>query len=103
MLSYLIFPLSVLIITIIILSTKYKNQPKTDKGFQICYFKLSYRRKMIRGLTALPITIGTLIVIWFHSGWSTFGNLLFALLAFFALALEFLYNYIMWKKKEKYL
>ena len=40
-----------------------KNMNKVDKGFELVYWKLSYRRKFIRTLWMIPWTIVALIFI----------------------------------------
>ncbi|WP_294187434.1 hypothetical protein, partial [uncultured Clostridium sp.] len=37
---------------------------KVDKGFQLIYWKLSYRRKFIRTLWLIPFSVVALILIW---------------------------------------
>lgn len=44
-----------IVILTVIFSIIFKGTPKVDKGFKIFYSKLSYRRKMIRTLTTLPM------------------------------------------------
>lgn len=41
-----------------------KNAEKVDKGFELFYAKLSWRRKFIRTLWFLPFTVLCLVYIW---------------------------------------
>lgn len=72
---------------------------KTDKGFQLNYWNLSYRRKLIRTFWLLP-----LIFLFFlrPEGSEIFGlkrNLLITLLFIFW-AFQSYYNYFKWKQSE---
>lgn len=37
---------------------------KVDKGFQLIYWKLSYRRKFLRTLWWTPLSVPGLVLIW---------------------------------------
>lgn len=45
-----------------------KNMNKVDKGFELVYWELSYRRKFIRTLWMIPWTIVSLIFIQIVGG-----------------------------------
>ena len=44
--------------------TKNCNDEKIDKGFELVYLNLSYRRKFIRSLRTIPFLIFTIILGW---------------------------------------
>lgn len=77
----------------------YSKKEKVDKGFVLCYWKLSYRRKFIRTLFLLPMGIIVLIPFYFtFRCWPlTWG---FCLLYFGALGIQAVYTYRKWKHKE---
>lgn len=96
-----IVPAVVVIIIVIILSIVFKDRPKTDKGFQLFYFKLSYRRKVIRTLITSPIAIFAIGVIYYYTNLSMPQNIILGLVFFILYTAEVLYNIYMWKTKEK--
>ena len=73
-----------------------KEQNKTDKGFELIYWNLSYRRKFIRTLWLLPIVIIAIILLfYFH------GRTLFAVLLTILLVVVFIIQTIYTYKKHK--
>ncbi|MBN6205118.1 hypothetical protein JYK21_01535 [Ralstonia pickettii] len=96
-----VIPVTVVILLSIILAIYYQGKPKVDKGFVFSYHKLTYRRKMIRSLTSLPIAIAAVVVIYLYTEWSLQVNILAGLGVFILLSVEFFYNYMMWRKKER--
>lgn len=96
----IVIPVSIALLVTIILSIVFKGSDKVDKGFKINYFKLSYRRKMIRTLTSLPILILAIIVIYFYAEWSMTINILVGLVILIFFFVQFIYNFYMWKKNE---
>ncbi|WP_336823092.1 hypothetical protein [Sporosarcina sp. USHLN248] len=97
---YFIMPAVVALIGTLILSLVFKNSSKADKGVELNYFKLSYRRKMIRTLANIPIIILLLIVLYSFSNWSTLGNTLIGLFFVFLFLIQIVYNFFMWKRNE---
>ncbi|TFJ93161.1 ATPase [Lentibacillus salicampi] len=89
------------VIVVVTLSIVFKGTAKVDKGFKLNYFKLSYRRKMIRTLTSLPVVILALIVVYFFSDFSILANIIIGLLLFLVFAIQLLYNFKMWRKMER--
>ncbi|UOQ44866.1 hypothetical protein MUN89_02615 [Halobacillus salinarum] len=84
-----------------IFSKVYQGKEKVDKGYAVNYFRLSYRRRMMRTWTSLPISLGAVLVILLFTDYSFITNLI---LVVFFLALffgEFYYNYRKWKQEEK--
>ncbi|WP_163970404.1 ATPase [Oceanobacillus halotolerans] len=96
----IIIPVIIALFVSVILSIIFKGKAKVDKGFKLNYFKLSYRRKMIRTLTSLPFVIVGLIVIYYYTDWSMALNILFGLLFLLAFSVQLIYNFKMWKKME---
>ncbi|MBU0905685.1 MAG: hypothetical protein KKF57_10880 [Firmicutes bacterium] len=61
----LVIPVIISIIITSIFSIFFMLQEKIDKGFAINYYKLSYRRKMIRTLTSFPLLIvASILILW---------------------------------------
>ncbi|NMH74663.1 hypothetical protein HF078_16395 [Bacillus sp. RO2] len=84
-----------------ILKRVYRNKKKVDKGFALSYYKLSYRRKLIRNLWQLPpffvALIAIIIIFDIHTTASVF------LLSLFILAglTHCLLLYRKWKQEER--
>jgi len=91
--------LPTIVITVCLISSKiYKRQEKVDKGFAINYFKLSYRRRVVRDLLTLPLLIVCILIIYYLSDWSFKIFTTFSVIILLCYALQLLYNYKMWKK-----
>lgn len=70
---------------------------KVDKGFELVYWKLSYRRKFIRTLWMIPYAVITLILIW----WLYRSIIITSILAVVIVVTEvvqLIYTYKKWKK-----
>jgi len=96
----LVIPVIISIIITSIFSIFFMRKDKIDKGFAINYYKLSYRRKLIRTLTSFPLLLVASILIIIYTEinsevLSTYGVIIYSLFL-----LQLLYNYINWKKKE---
>ncbi|TYS70421.1 hypothetical protein FZC76_00550 [Sutcliffiella horikoshii] len=84
-----------------ILKRAYRNKKKIDKGFALIYYKLSYRRKLIRNLWQLPLSfialIAIIIIFDIHTTASVF------LLSLFILSglTHCLLLYRKWKQEER--
>ena len=79
---------------------RWMNDEKIDKGIEICYWKLSYRRKFIRTLWLIPIEI--LLVFCFHTAFqSTIWTFLVAVGFVMMLLVQAVYNYKQWKKEDE--
>lgn len=71
---------------------------KVDKGIEICYWKLSYRRKLIRTLWLIPICIFFLVE--FYKDFDiNFSTVVIGILIFGAIMIQIFYNYTKWKKE----
>ena len=96
----ILFPGIIAIITSALMSKKWKKHEKVDKGIELCYWKLSYRRKLIR--TLWMITIAIFIVLCFYiTFWSTIWTFLVAVAFAMILLIQAMYNYKKWKKEEQ--
>lgn len=94
-----LLPVFIVMILSLFMSKKWEMREKVDKGITLCYWKLSYRRKFIRTLWMIPISI--VVIFCFHS---TFQSNLWICLVTAMLAILLLiqavYNYRKWKNKE---
>lgn len=92
----------IVLLIVFILSFISKGKEKKDKGFKFYYFRLSYRRKMIRTLIFLPVVILLFFILDmdFLTGLGTGTIVVFKLLLVITFLVQFTYNYIMWKKFE---
>lgn len=72
------------------------EKDKTDKGFELYYDKLSYRRKFIRTLWLIPIGIAVGILI---AHISIIVSLIYWLWFIIAAVKQLKYTYTMWKKE----
>jgi len=98
--SDFVIPVLISLFVVIILSTIFKGKDKVDRGFKINYFKLSYRRKMIRTIIFIPLDILLLIIIYAYTDWSMVVKVLLGLLLLLAVLVKLIYNFNMWKKTE---
>jgi len=73
---------------------------KQDKGFQLIYWKLSYRRKFIRTLWLIPLIFASSLFIWFKT-----YSLIFTLICFSIMVIseifQAIYTYKKWKNGEE--
>lgn len=73
---------------------------KTDNGFCFCYWRLSYRRKFIRTLWMLPVSI--IVMCLFHITFkSYFLTCVTGVALGIVLIIQAVYNYRKWKETEK--
>lgn len=93
-------PIITALIVTFILSFIFKGVPKVDKGFAFNYYKLSYRRKFIRSLIMLPISIIVISVIYFITDWNLLVNLILGVILLVLFVGQMIYNYYMWKRNE---
>ena len=96
-----IITIVICLIAAIIFGVIFKDKPKIDKGPNLFYYSLSYRRKMIRNAMVFPV-----IVVWFLALFLLVDLSPLVLLSLSAIVLisfvgQFVYNYFMWKKKER--
>jgi len=90
--------LTVLVISLL-LARRFDTSEKIDKGIELCYWKLSYRRKFIRTLWMLPIMV--VLIICFYI---TFQSILKTCIIVIVLGILFLsqaiYNFTKWKNEK---
>lgn len=100
--SYEVITLLVIVLIVSsILSIIFKNKEKKDKGAVFFYYKLSFRRKMIRTLWTFPVVVISLVVIYRFAGLNINENLIISFLFLILFLVQFIYNYLKWKKYEK--
>lgn len=87
-------------IVIAVLSIRYKNKDKQDKGFKLNYFALSYRRKLVRTVTLTPVVIFSALILYYSSAFTTMAKMVFILVLLMVFVFQVIYNFYMWKKKE---
>ncbi|GGN91829.1 hypothetical protein [Saccharibacillus kuerlensis] len=80
----------------------FKGKNKTDKGFQFLYYKLNYRRRMIRDLILFPIVLIILFMISYNSAFLPVGSAITFTVVYAVISGIYLaYNFRMWQKHEK--
>ena len=82
---------------------KEKNMNKVDKGFELVYWKLSYRRKFIRTLWMIPWAIVSLIFIQIEGKnykYTILYTILAGIIYLVILPIQAIYNYKKWMKEE---
>lgn len=97
---FLILPVAVLAIILLWMPPrKWEQCEKIDTGIELCYWKLSYRRKFIRTLWMIPISI--IIIICLHTKFqSDIGTYLLTTIFSILLLIQAVYNYKKWKREE---
>lgn len=73
---------------------------KVDKGFELVYWNLSYRRKFIRTLWQSPLCF-LLILFTFFIGDSLFFNRIIPILLAIGYVWQLIYTYVKWKNDEE--
>lgn len=74
---------------------------KVDKGFELFYMNLSYRRKFIRTLWQAPLCL-LAIMFTFFIGDNLFFNKIVPILLVILYVWQLIYTYNKWKNDEKY-
>lgn len=95
-----IIPIVATVLVVVVFSFYYKGKKKVDDGFKLNYYGLSYRRKMLRTIYTSPIIIFAVIIIHFMTDFSVLQEIGLIMIFVGADAIQLLYNYYMWKKKE---
>lgn len=75
------------------------NGNKVDKGFEIIYWNLSYRRKFIRTLWMTPFCVVPIIFVW-TTGDRIIINRVIPSVIIIIYFIQLLYTYLKWKKEE---
>lgn len=80
------------------LARRYDMSEKVDKGIEVCYWKLSYRRKLIRTLWMIPVWIMINIVIYKEFPAYSYARIIGVIL-FLPVFIQAEYNYKKWKNE----
>lgn len=80
------------------LARRYDMSEKVDKGIEVCYWKLSYRRKLIRTLWMIPVLIMINIVIYKEFPAYSYARIIGVIL-FLPVFIQATYNYKKWKNE----
>ena len=89
------------IVLAIVFSISYRGKEKVDKEMAINYYRLSYRRKLMRIIYSAPLILAVLIFIYNFAEWPSSLYLNFCLLIIVGFILQVLYNYYKWKNTEQ--
>lgn len=73
-----------------------KNSGKVDKGFELFYWKLSYRRKVIRTLWLLPLILLAALYVYIKKDSMMLAITAAVILVIIAI-IQIIYNYRKWK------
>ena len=80
------------------IAKRYEMSEKTDRGIELRYWKLSYRRKFIRTLWLIPVSVIIIIGIYKEAQSYVFTGIIGVVL-FIAVFIQAVYNYKKWKKE----
>lgn len=97
----LILVVVVSLIASIVLSRLAKDKEKKDKGFAFGYHRLTHRRRLIRTLWLLPVTV--LLLVWIDRRDVLTPVEFNAIVILFAIVMvgQSAYEYVKWKQEEK--
>ena len=77
-----------------------KSDEKVDEGFELVYWKLSYRRKFIRTLWMLPLLVLVIFLhFYFPSGY--LGSSVTCAIIVVGYMVQLLYTFYKWKKCQR--
>lgn len=80
------------------LARRYDMSEKVDKGIEVCYWKLSYRRKFIRTLCFIPVSV--IIIIEFYKEFQSYMFTgIIGVVFFISIFIQAFYNYKRWKNE----
>lgn len=71
-----------------------------DKGFELIYYKLSYRRRYIRTLWTIPWGL-LAVFLMFLAGWSLYVIIPVTILIIVSTYIQGRHNYKKWKEEDK--
>ncbi len=100
-LLYFIGPLITVLIISTISSVIYKDVEKKDKGFVLNFHRLTYRRRLIRGLWEIPLVSLIYLALYWFSDLTSNEYKIIGVIFLFMILLDITYNYVKWKNKEK--
>ncbi|UFT98416.1 hypothetical protein KO561_14590 [Radiobacillus kanasensis] len=93
-----IAPLIVGLIVHTILSAKYRDVEKVDKGFVLNYHRLTYRRKLIRSLWGIPFVFLIYLAIYWIGYLSSDEYRNIGIIFLLIVVADIAYHYRKWKK-----
>lgn len=80
---------------------RYDMSEKVDKGIELCYWKLSYRRKFVRTLWLLPVF--TIVMIRaYQTLQSCMLTWIIGIMLFGSILIQAIYNYRKWKNEIEF-
>ena len=100
-LLYFIGPLIAVLIVSTISSAIYKDVEKKDKGFVLNFHRLTYRRRLIRGLWGIPLVSLIYLALYRFSDLTSNEYGIIGIIYLFMILLDIAYNYVKWKNNEK--
>jgi len=98
---YFIGPLIAVLIVSTISSAIYKDVEKKDKGFVLNFHRLTYRRRLIRGLWGIPLVSLIYLALYWFSDLTSNEYKMIGIIFLFMVLLDVAYNYVKWKNNEK--
>lgn len=72
---------------------------KKDKGIELIYYKLSYRRKFIRTLWWTPIAVIALALIW-RGNYNIIFKIITTIVLILINLIQLIYTYNKWKNND---
>lgn len=101
LLPMLMIVVAVSLIANAILSSMAKGKEKKDKGFAFGYHRLTHRRRLIRTLWLLPVTV--VLLLWIRQSGVMAPPEFTAMAFLFAIVFiaQVSYEYVKWKKHQK--
>lgn len=100
-LQFFIGPVIAIVILHVIMSVVYKDAEKKDKGFVFNAYKLSYRRRFIRSIWALPFIFLLYIAMYWFGDLTTNEYIVIGIIFILVALLDITTSYMKWKKNEK--
>lgn len=100
--DYTSIVIALIIVTIFftVMTFIYKDKEKVDKGFKVNFFRLSYRRRVIRSLSGVLFAILVFFLLYYFEFVPPDAFFIILAIPLIVFALEAGYYYRMWKKEE---
>lgn len=92
--------MSIIFYFIFLLNYERETQKKTDKGFELFYKNLSYRRKFIRNMWLLPVTLIVVALLWFVPSYELWRKITISLILLGIAGIALLHSHAKWKKEN---
>ncbi|MGG0668289.1 hypothetical protein [Sporosarcina koreensis] len=100
-LPYIIGPVLTVLVVSTVMSILYKDAEKKDKGFVLNYYRLTYRRRLIRAVWGVPIVSLLYLALYWFSDLTSNEYKIIGIIFLSIVLLDISYNYVKWKKNEK--